>query len=92
MEPQDYIGTLTRMSALGFVDLNRVMQLRSASNYCMPPPGQGAETTIGEESIGTDTAFEAEYRAGSAVMHEILRNWPRYENAIPGSEPALALR
>jgi purine nucleoside permease len=84
MEQQDYAGTLTRMAAKGLVDLNRVMVMRSASNFCMPPPGQGVVSTIGDESMGTDAALEAAYRAGSAVVHEILRNWPKYEKTIPG--------
>ncbi len=84
MEQQDYIGTLTRMAAMGFVDINRVMLLRTASNYCMPPPGQGAVSTIGDESVGTNAALEAAYRAGSAVAHELLRHWDRYENTVPG--------
>jgi purine nucleoside permease len=87
MEQQDYIGTLSRMAAKGFVDMNRVMQLRAASNYCMPPPGQGVETTIGDETLGTLTAFEEGYRAGSKVLHEILAHWSRYENEIPGASP-----
>ncbi len=87
MEQQDYLGTLTRMAAQGFVDIHRVLQLRNASNYCMPPPGQGVETTIGDESVGTLTAFEAGYRAGSAVTHELLRNWSRYEDHVPSAAP-----
>jgi len=84
MEQQDYTGTLARMAAKGLVDINRVMMLRSASNFCMPPPGQGVASTIGDESMGTDAALEAAYRAGSAVVHELLRNWPKYEKLTPG--------
>lgn len=87
MEQQDYVGTLSRMAAQGYVDLNRVMQLRAASNYCMPPPGERVETTIGDETLGTLTAFEEGYRAGSKVMREILAHWDRYENEIPGGPP-----
>jgi purine nucleoside permease len=84
MEQQDYAGTLTRMAAKGFLDINRVMVMRTASNYCMPPPGQGADSTIGDESLGTEAALEAAYRTGSAVVHELLRNWPKYQDSIPG--------
>jgi hypothetical protein len=56
------------MAAKGFVDINRVMVLRTASNYCMPPPGQGVTSTIGDESMGTDAALESAYRTGSAVV------------------------
>jgi purine nucleoside permease len=84
MEAQDYVGTLARMAAKGFLDINRVMVLRTASNYCMPPPGQGVTSTIGDEALGTNAALEAAYRAGAAVAHELLANWPRYEKAPPG--------
>src|ERR1700722_10091036 len=57
MELADYVGTLQRMSAQGLVDFRRVMMLRSASNYCMPPTGQAATSTIGDESVGTIPAF-----------------------------------
>jgi purine nucleoside permease len=84
MEQAAYVGTLQRMAAKGFVDFNRVMMLRSASNYCTPPTGQDVTTTIGDESLGTAAAFEAQYRAGSVVVHELLANWARYEKATPG--------
>ena len=84
MEQQDYAGALTRMAARGFVDIRRVLVLRTASNYCMPPPGQRAEATIGDESTGTAEALEAAYRTGSPVVHELLRNWAKYADATPG--------
>ena len=86
MEHQDYMNTLTDMAKAGYVDINRVMMLRGASNYCMPPPGQSIESTIGDESLGTLPAFEADYRAGTAVAHELLKNWAAYKDTIPSSK------
>ncbi len=86
MEHQDYMNTLTDMAKKGYLDINRVMMLRTASNYCMPPPGQSIESTIGDESVGTLPAFEADYRAGSAVAHELLKNWPAYKDTIPSAK------
>ena len=85
MEHQDYMATLTEMASKGFLDKNRILMLRTGSNYCMPPPGQSVETTIGDESLGTNTSLEAAYRVGSAVVHELLKNWRRYEDKVPGS-------
>ena len=85
MEHQDYMATLTEMAGKGFLDKDRILMLRTGSNYCLPPPGQGVETTIGDESLGTNTSLEAAYRSGSAVAHELLKNWPKYEDKIPGS-------
>jgi purine nucleoside permease len=84
MEQAAYVGTLQRMAAQGLVDFNRVLMLRGASNYCTPPTGQDVTTTIGDESLGTAPAFEAQYRAGSAVVHELLAHWAEYENTPPG--------
>lgn len=83
MEQAAYVGTLQRMAKQGRVDFNRVMMLRSASNYSLPPTGQDVTSTIGDESLGTVPAFEAQYRAGSVVVHELLKHWDRYENVIP---------
>lgn len=87
MEQAAYVGTLQRMAEKGFVDFRRVLMLRSASNYSMPPTGQDVTTTIGDESLGTEAAFEAQYRAGSVVVHELLRNWERYERQPPALQP-----
>lgn len=87
MEQAAYVGTLQRMANKGCVDFNRVMMLRSASNYSMPPSGQAVTTTIGDESLGTLPAFEAQYRAGSVVAHELLKHWTRYENTTPTPAP-----
>ncbi len=84
MEQAAYVGTLQRMAAQGLVDFRRVMMLRSASNYCLPPPGQNVTSTIGDESLGTVAAFEAQYRAGSVVVHELLQHWDKYERTPPG--------
>ena len=85
MEQAAYVGSLKRMAAKGLVDFNRVLMLRGASNYCMPPPGVDFLKTVGDESMGTTAAFEANYRAGSVVVHELLKNWSKYENATPQS-------
>jgi purine nucleoside permease len=84
MEQAAYVGTLQRMAAQGLVDFNRVMMLRGASNYCMPPAGQDVTSTMGDESLGTEAAFDALHRTGSVVVHELLENWARYEKTIPG--------
>jgi purine nucleoside permease len=84
MEAQDYAGTLARMAALGYLDMHRVMVLRTGSNYCLPPPGEPVISTIGDESIGTNAALEAAYRAGAAVADELIDHWPRYQDRIPG--------
>jgi purine nucleoside permease len=83
MEPAAYVGTLQRMAARGLVDFNRVMMIRGASNYTMPPPAQDILSTMGDESMGTAAAFESLHATGSVVIHELLANWAKYEHARP---------
>jgi purine nucleoside permease len=85
MEAQTFTGSLMHMADEGYVDFNRVMVLRTASNYCMPPSGDSVISTIGDESVGTNAALEASYSVGSAVADEIVGHWSRYENSIPGN-------
>jgi purine nucleoside permease len=85
MEPAAYVGSLQRMADQGLVDFSRVMMVRGASNYCLPPPGQNVMSTVGDESTGTLPGFEANYRAGSVIVHELLEHWDRYRDHVPGS-------
>jgi purine nucleoside permease len=83
MEAQTFTGSLMHMADEGYVDFSRVMVLRTASNYSMPPPGEGVVSTIGDESLGTGASLEAAYRVGSVVAHKLLSDWDRCENAVP---------
>jgi purine nucleoside permease len=85
MEAQTFTGSLMHMADEGYVDFSRVMVLRTASNYCMPPPGEDVLSTIGDESLGTNAALEAAYRTGSVVAHELLNHWDRYADAVPAN-------
>jgi len=60
-----------------------VMVLRTASNPSGPPPGVDALATIGDEAPGQVAAYEANYRVGVPVVHEILQQWQRYRGSIP---------
>ena len=70
-------------AGLGMVDANRVLVLRTASNPSGPPPGKGALDTIGDEAPGQVAAYEANYRVGAVVVHELMDHWAQYESAIP---------
>jgi hypothetical protein len=83
MESQTAARLMDSFSKLGFVDLKRVMVLRTASNPSGPPPGVDALASIGDEAPGQVAAYEANYRVGAPVVHELLKDWSRYRDVIP---------
>ncbi|MEJ0039946.1 MAG: purine nucleoside permease [Gammaproteobacteria bacterium] len=83
MESQFAARTMKTFAKLKMVDATRVMVLRTASNPSGPPPGVAALATIGDEAPGQVAAYEANYRVGVPVVHEILGNWAHYESSVP---------
>ena len=66
-----------------------MMVLRTASNFTLPPPGKSAADYLREEQhdsyAGLDAALENAYLVGSRVIAELLENWDKYAETIPGS-------
>ena len=88
MEDTGTYLSLSWLYKIGRVDINRVMVLRTASNYTMQPPGMTAVENLLKENEsygGLGVAIESAYIVGSRVVDEILNNWETYENTIPGS-------
>jgi len=67
------------------VDADRVMVLRTASNYSMPLPGHKAVESLTAPYIGGRLALESAWLCGSTVLHKILGDWPKYYGQIPGA-------
>ncbi|WP_269525156.1 purine-nucleoside phosphorylase [Coraliomargarita parva] len=90
MEGSGMMIAMEFLNQSGIVDRDRVMMLRSASNYTMQWPGATAIQSKRGESIGSYSAFvpalESAYAIGSPVVREIVKNWERYETTLPGSE------
>jgi purine nucleoside permease len=86
MESQAAAHTMKTFARLKMVDGMRVMVLRTASNPSGPPPGVGVLDSIGDEAPGQVAAYEANYRVGAPVVHELLENWARYGSTVP-TEP-----
>jgi purine nucleoside permease len=83
MEDHGIANALARLDAQGKVDFQRVLFLRTGSNFSMPPAGQTAAESMVEEYAGMVPALEAAYRAGSPVVHALLEDWPRYAERLP---------
>ncbi len=84
MESQLNQQVMNGFADQGFVDPKRIMVLRTASNFCRPPPGVSATATIGDEEPGQAVAFDNNERVGAPVLRELLAHWDRYQNAVPG--------
>jgi len=87
MESQSAARMMQTFAKLGMVDRNRVMVLRTASNPSGPPPGVDPLSSIGDEAPGQVAAYEANYRVGAPVVHEIIAHWNEYENRVPRPSP-----
>lgn len=83
MESQSMAGVMAIAAKQHLVDPARVMVLRTASNPSMPPPGVSAVASVANEGAGQKVAFEANYRVGAPVLHELLAHWEKYENHVP---------
>jgi purine nucleoside permease len=83
MEDQGIAAAMERLAAMGKVNFQRVLFLRTGSNYCTPHPGQTSAQSMTEEYSGTEPALESAYLAGSRVVHALLDGWETYATQPP---------
>jgi purine nucleoside permease len=88
-EDLGFMQALSLQAQAGRVDMRRVLVLRTASNYDMPPTGEPAAALLDAETqeqgySGYQASLEAAYRVGSIVVKELATNWAHYENSVPG--------
>ena len=87
MEDTGTLRALTNLTRAGRADVNRVLLLRTGSNFDQQPPGLTAAESLSGEKIGHYSAYipslEAAYAVGSRVVHALVEGWPRYETEIP---------
>jgi len=84
MEDHGLAGALTRLGQMGRVDFQRVLVLRTGSNFSMPPTGQSAADSMVAEYAGMLPALEAAYRVGSPVVDALVEGWAGFEAKAPG--------
>ncbi|TGD73003.1 purine nucleoside permease [Mangrovimicrobium sediminis] len=91
MEDTGTYQSLTYLDAAGKVDKDRVLVLRTASNFTLPPPGVTAADYLRQEQhdsyAGLDAALENAYLVGSKVVQVILDNWDTYREQTPQPAP-----
>jgi purine nucleoside permease len=78
-----------RLAAMGRVDFNRLLILRTASNFTVPPTSVTAEKSLFGETLSDSSgvayipALEADYRVGSVVALKLLDGWAEYRDHVP---------
>lgn len=87
MEDTGTLQALTFLDTAKRVDRRRVLVLRTASNFDQQRAGISATQSIAETKVGSYVAFvpslEAAHRVGSVVVHELVRGWASFRDALP---------
>jgi purine nucleoside permease len=91
-EDAGFMQALSFLAQVHKVDLDRVMVLRTASNFDMPPPGESPAQLLAAEAkpgsySGFIPALDAAYSVGSVVVRELATHWDRYGPTIPHPVP-----
>jgi len=90
MEDTGTLLALTYLQKTERVNKDRVLVLRTGSNYSVPPPGVTAAENMQKENAGYSAlgpSVEAAYKLGSAVVEELLAKWSVYRERLPGAAP-----
>ena len=83
MEDHGVATALFGLAKMGRVDFQRVLFLRTASNYCLPAPKQGVVDSLTAEYAGGLPAFDSAWRVGRVVVRDILDHWDQYAAKAP---------
>lgn len=87
MEDSGTLTALHRLARSGYVDSERVLVLRTVSNYTMPPPGKTAQWSRAAPYPDEGRpALEAAFAVGNSVVQALLADWPRYAEQLPRAE------
>lgn len=85
MEDSGFMGAIQRLAKIHRVDADRVLVLRTGSNYTMQRPGHTAADSVTAPYIGTHVAVESAWLCGSTVLHKLTQNWSVTRDHIPGN-------
>jgi purine nucleoside permease len=84
MEDSGTLTALARLQQTGKVDLDRVMLLRTVSNFSMPPPGKPASwSATADYADNGRPALESAYVVGRKVVDALVANWSTYSGDLP---------
>mgnify|MGYP003855944553 CR=1 FL=1 len=81
-EDQGILDVLDAHAHGGKIDRQRVLVLRTASNYSRGPGDQPSLPHVFNED-GMKAGFDATFRVGGVVARELVAHWDRYAAALP---------
>jgi len=86
-EDAGVLQALQFLSNAGRADQNRVLVLRSGSDYTIQPQGQTPAQFLDSENSGGLSGYQEAlndvYQVGSIVVKKLSTNWDTYENQVP---------
>jgi purine nucleoside permease len=89
MEDSGTLESLQLLAKAGKVDANRVLVLRTVSNYDRQPRDMTAAESLASQRASKSGAFlpalESAYAVGHVVVNELLTHWPKYERTAIGA-------
>jgi purine nucleoside permease len=78
------------------VDFDRVLVLRTVSNYDRQPRGISAAESLAAQRVSKFGAYlpslESAYAVGHAVVSELLKRWPKYLKEVARADQAAPLK
>ena len=87
MEDSGTLQALTFLSQAGHVDVQRVLVLRTVSNYDREAPGTTASDSLKAMASGNYSAYmpalEAAETVGDKVVRDIVEHWADRESTVP---------
>jgi purine nucleoside permease len=96
MEDTGTLQSLEFLANANRVDGQRILVLRTVSNFDRQPRGMTAAESLATQRIGKYSGYlpslEAAYSVGHVVVNELLTHWPQYEPQVPGKPATAALK
>lgn len=90
MEDTGTLQSLQFLARTGRVDSQRVLILRTVSNYDRQPRGMSAAESLAAQRVSKFGAYlpslESAYTVGHVVVSELLNHWPKYSVRLPSPD------
>jgi purine nucleoside permease len=87
MEDTGTLQSLEYLANAGRADWQRILILRTVSNFDRQPRGMAAAESLANQRIGKYSGYlpslEAAYTVGHVVVSELLSQWPKYRQILP---------